>query len=109
MKLVFSANPAMNITPEPTNEETLQSIQKEASMEIYPNPTESVATIQLDVEVENAQIEVFDIMGKLVFSDDMNNNTYMLNVEKFTAGIYQIAVQTENGYFVKKLIVQKNK
>ncbi len=108
MKLVFSASPTMNKMLASTNEETQPSIQEEANMKLYPNPAESSATIQFDGAIEKAQIEVFDIMGKLVFSDNMNNSTYLLRVENFPAGIYQIVVRTENGSFVKKLVVQKN-
>lgn len=90
-------------------EETQEEpIQEAAKMNVFPNPTESLATIHFDGPFEKAQINVFDIMGKLIFSDNMNNNTYQLGVENFTPGIYQIVVQTENEYFVKKLIVQRN-
>ncbi len=108
MKLVFSASPTMNKMLESTSEETQPTIQEEANMKVYPNPAESSATIQFDGAFEKAQINVFDIMGKLVFSDNLNNNTYLLRVENFPAGIYQISIQTESGHFVKKLIVQKN-
>lgn len=83
-------------------------IQEAAKMNVFPNPAESLATVYFDGTFEKAQINVFDIMGKLVFSDNLNNSTYLLGLENFTPGIYQIAIQTENEYFVKKLIVQKN-
>jgi len=109
MKLVFSSTPSTIKMLEEEIEETQdEPIQEEAKMNVFPNPTESLATIHFDGAFEQAQINVFDIMGKLVFSDKMNNNTYQLGVENFTPGIYQIVVQTENEYFVKKLIVQRN-
>ncbi len=77
-------------------------------MNVFPNPTESLATIYFDGVLEKAQIKVYDIMGKLVFSDNLNSSTYLLGVENFIPGIYQIVIQTENENFVKKLIVQRN-
>ncbi|MES2286075.1 MAG: C10 family peptidase [Bacteroidota bacterium] len=109
MKLIFSSTPSTVKMLDAEIEETQEEpIQEAAKMNVFPNPTESLATIYFDGAFEKAQLKVFDIMGKLVFSDNMNNNTYLLGVESFTPGIYQIVIQTENEYFVKKLIVQKN-
>jgi hypothetical protein len=107
MKLIFSGALMIKALEEET-EETQEPIQEAAKMNVFPNPAESLATIYFDGVFEKAQINVFDIMGKLVFSDNLNNNTYLLGLDNFTPGIYQIAIQTENEYFVKKLIVQKN-
>ncbi|MES2138543.1 MAG: C10 family peptidase [Bacteroidota bacterium] len=109
MKLIFSSTPSMLKMLEEEIEETQdEPIQEAAKMNVFPNPTESSATIHFDGAFEKAQINVFDIMGKLVFSDNMNNSTYLLGVENFTPGMYQIVIQTEHEYFVKKLIVQRN-
>ena len=108
MKLIFSSHPSTVKMFEEQIEETQEPIEEAAKLYVYPNPTESMATIHFDGTFEKAQINVFDIMGKLVFSDNMNNSIYQLGVENFTPGIYQIVIQTENEYFVKKLIVQRN-
>ena len=108
MKLIFSSSPSILKILEEELEETQEPIQEAVKMNVFPNPTESMATIQFDGPFEKAQINVFDIMGKLVFSDNMNNNTYLLGVEKFSPGIYQVVLQTGNQNFVKKLIVQQN-
>ena len=108
IKLIFSSTPAMNKEFETESEETEKTIEEVTSLIVYPNPAESMATIQLDRTIEKAQIKVFDIMGKLIFSDNLNNNTYLLQLGNFPAGIYQIVIQTGNEYLVKKLIVQKN-
>ncbi|MES2286076.1 MAG: thiol protease/hemagglutinin PrtT [Bacteroidota bacterium] len=109
MKLIFSSTSStVKMLEEEIEERQEEPIQEAAKMNVFPNPTESLATIHFDGAFEKAQINVFDIMGKLVFSDNMNNSTYLLGVENFTPGIYQIVIRTENEYFVKKLIVQRN-
>ena len=108
MKLSFSSSSSTNKMLADQIEETQEPLQEAANMNVFPNPAERIATIQFDGAFEKAQLKVFDIMGKLVFSDNMINSTYLLGVENFTPGIYQIVMQTENEYFVKKLIVQKN-
>lgn len=107
MKLIFSGALMIKELEEETGERQ-EAIQEAAKMNVFPNPAESLATIYFDGVFEKAQINVFDIMGKLVFSDNLNSATYLLGLENFTPGIYQIAIQTENEYFVKKLIVQRN-
>ncbi|MES2138542.1 MAG: thiol protease/hemagglutinin PrtT [Bacteroidota bacterium] len=107
MKLIFSGALLVKALEEEI-EETQKPIEEAAKMSVFPNPTESLATIYFDGPLEKAQIKVFDIMGKLVFSDNLNSNTYQLGVENYIPGIYQIVIQTENENFVKKLIVQRN-
>lgn len=109
----FSFSSAANMVPEPIGE-TRQAdaalIEEEvfASLNVFPNPAQNVATIQFDGSLEQAKIEIFDIMGKRVFSDDLNNNTFLIQVENYPAGIYQVVVHTGNHNFTKKLIVRKD-
>jgi hypothetical protein len=89
-------------------EDANEPIQEALSMKIYPNPTAEYATIEVDGTIEpNAQLTVFDVTGKQVFTDNMNSNTYELAVENYTPGIYLVVIKNGSTNLNQKLIVKK--
>lgn len=80
---------------------------------IYPNPAEDVANITFTGSAENKiTLRVFDINGKEVFSQTIenleNNTTLQLQTATLANGVYQVAAQTGNGFRqVQKLIVAR--
>lgn len=82
--------------------------EEAVSMVLYPNPAQQSVTIALDGILEQAQLNVFDIMGKQVFSDKVSNNNYTLQVDGFTPGIYFVVLQNGNKYFTQRLVVKRD-
>lgn len=80
---------------------------------IYPNPAEDVANISFTGSAESRiTLRVFDISGKEVINrvieNPENNTTLQLQTSALANGVYQVAMQTENGFRqVQKLIVAR--
>lgn len=51
-------------------------------------------------------IEIYDIMGKKVYSLDVNNYSKTINISTFNKGIYIARLNTEQGLVSKKFIVE---
>lgn len=71
--------------------------------EIYPNP----ATVNLNVIVKEDRIKsvkIFDITGKLVFSQNADTNILNIDISKYSSGKYHIEVFTDNGKYFSKVI-----
>lgn len=69
------------------------------AISVYPNPMND----QLMIKGENGLIEIFDITGKLVLSE--NHSSYsVLNVAELNFGTYTLKVTSDKGTFVQKLI-----
>ena len=87
---------------------SLQEQIKLTTTDFFPNPTTGIITVSSTQVIAN--IEVFDITGKLVYSQKNNNkqaNT-QLDLSILSNGIYFINVQTENGSISKsKIVVSK--
>jgi hypothetical protein len=49
-------------------------------------------------------ISVFDILGKQVLKESVNNN--VLNISKLNSGVYIIKVSQENATITKKLVIE---
>lgn len=75
---------------------------------IYPNPANGFVTIQSDEpSISLKQVEIYDVMGRKVMSEDLNGQSQGFSIEKLHAGIYYVRVQTDNGGCSNlKLVVQ---
>lgn len=61
---------------------------------IYPNPAKDI--LQISSNIENAKISIYDISGKLVYTD-MFFVHREINISNFSAGPYLIVLTKENG------------
>ncbi len=68
---------------------------------INPNPSHGNFNIQvLDSRLLNAEVEIRDLTGRIV-----SENTYLNNLPTLSAGVYLVAVKSENIISTQKLIV----
>jgi len=75
---------------------------------IIPNPARDFTNIQFSQTVEKATILVYDINGKAVLSQSLSNaNGFKLNTQSLINGVYEIKINTSNGSFNEKLLINK--
>ena len=76
---------------------------------IVPNPARDFATISFSKTVDKATIAVFDLSGKAIITQSLNGstNTYKLNTQSLTNGVYVIKVNTATGSYNEKLLINK--
>lgn len=73
---------------------------------IYPNPTTNQKiTIQTDSN-QLKEVEIFDMLGKKVFSTSFFSREKELFLQSFQAGIYIVKIREEQGSTTRKLIVK---
>jgi len=71
-----------------------------AALKYYPNPADSELTVSYKDAIK--QIEVYDILGKLVKTQTFDAKEIRLNVSHLAAGTYMVKVKTDAGsQFVK--------
>jgi hypothetical protein len=99
--------------PEPCSTIDIQepSISNHIDFKISPNPNEGRFSISLEnIGVENLKIniQVLDIMGRIVYNEDqsLRKGKYEFSDLKFTSGIYYIRLQNDKKSSVKMFIVQ---
>lgn len=76
---------------------------------LYPNPTTTSTIVQLDnSSIVVSSIEVFDMMGKKLEVDvrTMGNNSFNLNLNKCSSGMYFVKVSSLSGTQTKQLIIE---
>ncbi len=81
---------------------------KSKEISIYPNPARSFFTISLPDEISNyqSQISVYDVMGRVQFTDKIvNTNLYTVN-QVLSPGVYFVKVIAGRNVYQQKLVVQ---
>ncbi|MCF8219044.1 MAG: choice-of-anchor J domain-containing protein [Bacteroidales bacterium] len=74
-------------------------------MSVFPNPTNNILNIEAgELTIENVQI--YNTMGQLMHSKDVNTNNIQLDVETYESGMYFIQMLTDKGTVTKKFQVK---
>ncbi|MDP8239558.1 MAG: T9SS type A sorting domain-containing protein [Candidatus Hatepunaea meridiana] len=89
------------------------SLRKFALHEVYPNPFNSVTTLQYDVSQNtNLQLSVYNLNGRLVeilYNDNIKPGSYSLtwNAGHLPSGLYLVRMKTPEGVWMTKTALVK--
>lgn len=86
------------VSPLLSVEETEQN-----SFSIYPNPSKDVLNIKLALNNKSLKIEVFDILGKLVYHTNSTNNK-SINTSNWNSGLYFVKISSGNSEITKRFV-----
>lgn len=80
-----------------------------SQLSIFPNPAKDRATISFGKLIDKATIAVYDITGKAIITQQINNSTstYQLNTQKLTKGIYIVKFITGTSSINGKLVIER--
>ena len=74
---------------------------------LYPNPARNEVHLEWTTNDKVAVISAFDSQGRKIFEHSpRDENSIILNVEKWSGGFHLLRIESENGVIVKKLIVE---
>lgn len=77
----------------------------ENDVNIYPNPAENTLHIEFDHNQFNVSgVQIFDINGKLVSSQNVDSDVNSINVSNLNSGCYFIRLSDEHNAFTTKFI-----
>jgi hypothetical protein len=77
---------------------------EEQAAEVFPNPSSGVFTLNVNQELEQALLSVFDIYGKEIIKLDKIDASTQLDLETFSNGIYFIKLIKNNTCKTMKII-----
>jgi hypothetical protein len=70
-----------------------------------PNPSSGIFQLNFDTSLDNgATYQVYDLNGKMILSNKINNVKETIDLSNFNKGIYQLKVSASNQTGVIKLI-----
>ena len=74
---------------------------------IFPNPSSGKIHVHLQDEVTDANIQVFDLQGRLQGSGTLTGKELDMDLGNLPAGVYMMQVQSGSKRFLSKLIIQQ--
>jgi hypothetical protein len=74
---------------------------------LIPNPASHRISILSPGYGQQAIVEIFNILGNLVFSASMNNGKCVTDVSNFRPGVYMVKVSEGNRFSMERLIVKQ--
>ncbi|MCK8479692.1 DUF7619 domain-containing protein [Psychroserpens algicola] len=69
---------------------------------IYPNPVDDLLIFNTDIDIDN--IQILDVLGKLIKEVTPNYNTNKVNVSNLTNGMYFIVFESDNKRIIRKFL-----
>ena len=87
------------------NTELIDGVEELTStVNIYPNPVENELFLATDVSAE--EISIYDIYGRQVLSQRVNESTsqQVVDVTDLNAGVYFVKLKTDEGDIVRRFI-----
>ena len=78
--------------------------ENELTSRIYPNPAIDIVNVQTNSD--NGIVEIFDITGKQISSNNYTSNMFQLNISTFPAGTYYAVISSETSRKTTKIIKQ---
>ena len=101
-ELIWRFFKANRLPTTPTND----LVDSDLQYNIYPNPSNGNFTIETNT-AQNADLQVFDIVGKLVFESKINDNKTTIQLPNQAKGIYFYKIKNEKSQTTSgKLIVE---
>jgi hypothetical protein len=95
--------PAKVIATIHVNETSITKVVQDR-IKVYPNPTIGKLTIDNE-QILIEQIILYDLQGrKLDIITNINDYTYILDLQQFVSGMYFLEIKTEKGIITKKIV-----
>jgi hypothetical protein len=89
-----------------SNMVTLLNNAQSTQVEIYPNPAKTHFTLNTN-NFTNVTLTLTDAMGKVVYTQKLDQSVTSVSLKGIAAGVYQINLANANGMiYVNKLIVE---
>ncbi|MFH0867457.1 MAG: T9SS type A sorting domain-containing protein [Bacteroidota bacterium] len=75
------------------------------NFKVYPNPANSILTIQLKNADKKTLLEIFDISGLSLLKKETCEKNQSIDISGFTKGMYLIRIENDNKIGYKKFVV----
>lgn len=102
--LLYIDNIAVYTDEDPTSELLINPLR----ISLQPNPVKETLQILNPRGYQNAEVMMFDVMGRLIFSGKPADNSkmFLLDATSFRKGIYFLNIQSEGKKISEKVVVQ---
>ncbi len=88
----------------------IESVYSNNSCSVYPNPSNGQVTVQLPISLDDIEVKILDVTGKVVMTEMVKqnvNNDINIDVSHLQNGIYFVSAKVANRSYQSKLVLSK--
>ena len=74
--------------------------------EIYPNPTINELNFEFPQNIQSANVQVYNLLGKQILQKTLKKKYPKLNTSSWASGMYVVQIITENAVQTKRVVKQ---
>jgi hypothetical protein len=82
----------------------VHELKLKVDFKMYPNPVASVFTMEMDAKLKKANIQIFDINGRVLMEKQLSDIRTDIDISNFAKGMYFVKFVTDEGVRTGKLI-----
>jgi hypothetical protein len=83
-----------------------EALDSEDDLEIFPNPSNGVFSVQVNGNREEQHLEVFNVLGSRVFSTETSKqHRYTVDLSNYPKGVYYVKVVKGGRSLTRKIVV----
>jgi hypothetical protein len=82
----------------------VEELEKNSFVKIYPNPSNGMLNVELEILNDNPRIHVTNSLGETVLNESFLTQHPTFNIQHFPSGIYFVFIETSKGKSTTKLI-----
>jgi hypothetical protein len=97
--------PMLRMNFDPSTIVDVADIQ-ETIFSIFPNPTNGVFTIELDIKTAEYDINVYNVLGQTVLSTVTSSMKTPIDLSSFDKGVYTVELKHRETIYTEKVIVE---
>lgn len=90
----------------PGKASAVNDISLDNMLSIYPNPASDFIHIDLAKDISNANLQITNIQGKILYSCNIDQQKSNIDISKLKSGMYIVQLTHKNQMYVKQLIVK---
>jgi hypothetical protein len=84
----------------------INELNNEGIVSFYPNPLTSSSILQLNSQVKNAEVVIYNMLGKEMLRKTITGNTMQIEKGSLQSGVYFVNVRSEERQWVEKVVVE---
>jgi photosystem II stability/assembly factor-like uncharacterized protein len=73
---------------------------------VYPNPITNSSILEVNVQLKDAEVFIYDILGKEMMRKKLTSNRMEIGKGNLKSGVYFVRVKGNEGEYMKKIIVE---
>jgi sugar lactone lactonase YvrE len=85
---------------------TMANTLTEGQMSVFPNPSNGTFSVQTATQLENATLEVFNVLGEKVHAEKINSQFVTVALNQ-PAGVYTVQLNSNSGILTHKITIAK--